>query len=485
MRPVATVHAVALVGLDAAAGPGRGGLHAGPADDPADRPPRHRGARGGGPGPHRGAAQRGELAAGQAGGQPRARRPAEGRDRVRPRPSRSPSSPRPGRSRSDALTRVYAIGEVGLDGTVRAVPGVLPAAAGARDHGARRCSSPRRPARGRARRGAAGRPGRRPRRAGRCSAARRRPGGACRPAPVPALPGEDLRDVRGQAVARRAIELAAAGGHHVLLSGPPGCGKTMLARRLHGLLPAARRRRGARGRGDPVPRGGAAPRRTAVADAAAARTAPHRLGRGSHRWRQRHPTTGGAGPRAPGVAPARRAARDAPVGPRRAPAAARTRRGRHHPGAGDGAVPGLGGARRGDQPVSLCGTSAAPPAPAPAGRTGSSATAPACRGRCSIASTSRSSCVPSTATGWSARRRRGHGDRGRPGRGRQDVRRRAVGRRGCWRGTSGPRPVRATAASGGAPGARRRDRGARPVGAGLRPVPAGRRTAADLAGAET
>jgi magnesium chelatase family protein len=48
---------------------------------------------------------------------------------------------------------------------------------------------------------------------------------------------EDLADVRGQAVARRALEIAAAGAHHMLLVGPPGCGKTMLAKRLPGLLP--------------------------------------------------------------------------------------------------------------------------------------------------------------------------------------------------------------------------------------------------------
>ena len=48
----------------------------------------------------------------------------------------------------------------------------------------------------------------------------------------------DLRDVKGQLLARRALEVAAAGGHNLLLVGPPGAGKTMMARRVAGILPS-------------------------------------------------------------------------------------------------------------------------------------------------------------------------------------------------------------------------------------------------------
>ena len=68
-------------------------------------------------------------------------------------------------------------------------------------------------------------------------------GGSALQTPLPAPPvkpefaGQDLADVYGQQQARRALEIAAAGGHHMLMMGPPGTGKSMLAQRLISILP--------------------------------------------------------------------------------------------------------------------------------------------------------------------------------------------------------------------------------------------------------
>jgi magnesium chelatase family protein len=140
---------------------------------------------------------------------------------------------------ADALAGHAALGELALDGRLRPVPGALVAAEGARRAGLERllCAEESGPE---------------------VALAGVEPVGVAhladavaylrgqRAPPELAPPDDDfetlagvpdLADVRGQERARRALEIAAAGSHNLLMAGPPGTGKTMLARRLQGILP--------------------------------------------------------------------------------------------------------------------------------------------------------------------------------------------------------------------------------------------------------
>ncbi|HXW08518.1 MAG TPA: YifB family Mg chelatase-like AAA ATPase [Vicinamibacterales bacterium] len=140
---------------------------------------------------------------------------------------------------------VLVLGEVSLDGGIHAARGVLPVAAAARRHRFRGLLLPRPntpeaavveglelyPVRSLAEAvGALNDP------------ARFRAAlddGAVAAAPLPASTFDgDFADVQGQLLARRALEIAAAGGHNTLMTGPPGAGKTMMARRVGSILPA-------------------------------------------------------------------------------------------------------------------------------------------------------------------------------------------------------------------------------------------------------
>ena len=138
----------------------------------------------------------------------------------------------------DALRDCEFVGELGLAGELRPVDGVLPAALAAAQAG-RRLVVPE--ANGAEAALAAGLEAFTARTLLEVCAllgGRKRLPAAVAP-PQRRAEGPDMRDVRGQAHARRALEIAAAGGHHLLLVGPPGCGKTLLASRLPGLLPEA------------------------------------------------------------------------------------------------------------------------------------------------------------------------------------------------------------------------------------------------------
>ncbi|MDQ3890137.1 MAG: YifB family Mg chelatase-like AAA ATPase [Actinomycetota bacterium] len=138
---------------------------------------------------------------------------------------------------ADVLARHAALGELALDGRVRPVPGALVAAEAARFAGLHRLVCARESAPEAALGGIDPVP------VLHLAEAVAYLRGRLRPPPVeprrttPRRVYADLVDVRGQERARRALELAAAGGHNLLLAGPPGTGKTMLARRLPGILP--------------------------------------------------------------------------------------------------------------------------------------------------------------------------------------------------------------------------------------------------------
>jgi len=138
----------------------------------------------------------------------------------------------------DVLQRYVVLGELSLDGTVTAVAGALPAAIAANARGLGLiCPRPCGPEAAWAGedvdilaadslvqivnhfRGSQ-------------VMSRPKPGLAEDEAPLP-----DLRDIKGQDAAKRALEVAAAGGHHLLMVGPPGAGKSMLASRLPSILP--------------------------------------------------------------------------------------------------------------------------------------------------------------------------------------------------------------------------------------------------------
>jgi magnesium chelatase family protein len=146
-----------------------------------------------------------------------------------------------GRLKARALSDTLVLGELGLDGTLRPVRGLLPQLDGARQRGIERAIVPAENAReaGIAR----GLDVRLARTLG--EAAEHLSGRSTLPLATrtpfePSLTPTrgDLADVRGQGGARRALEVAAAGAHNLLFIGPPGSGKTLLARLLPGILPA-------------------------------------------------------------------------------------------------------------------------------------------------------------------------------------------------------------------------------------------------------
>ena len=195
-----------------------------------------------------------------------------------------------------AVDDTVIVGELSLDGGINGIRGVLPIAVAARRLGLKRLLLP-------------------PQNAAEASVvegldvciarslpeavdALNRPTEAQRAPSVPTLFADgtahsregDLADVRGQLLARRALEVAAAGGHNLLLKGPPGAGKTMMARRLGSILPPLTFDEALECTAIHSVAGTLAARRRPSARAAVSRAASHRLECRARRWRRRSAT---------------------------------------------------------------------------------------------------------------------------------------------------------------------------------------------------
>jgi magnesium chelatase family protein len=265
---------------------------------------------------------------------------------------------------------------------------------------------------------------------------------SCRPAAAPETPARgrrlgppagharcptaaryaDLADVKGQAAAKRALEIAAAGGHSLLMMGPPGSGKSMLAQRFAGLLPAmsVERGPGKRGRGQPG-------RRFSLERWAA----PHRQ---PHHTASAVALVGGGSPPRPGeISLAHHGVLfldelpEFPV-PRWKPCASRWKPAHHHcPRGAALGVPGVLSADRRHEPLPLRLTWGRAARPAAARPTRWRATRASSAGRCWIASTCMSRCR--LAGQRTAGRPSGRGHRQRA-RARARARQRALARQG-------------------------------------------------------